>query len=171
MTEEDMIGIKKFFPVWYSELKPKTVVVLSPEEEYEVISECMPFADIDVCTIGDWNLNLQNEDSWDLCISPNVLHYSTDPALWLENIFHSCGTLWMIDHVDRDRGENQLGDDGDSMRYHLPPDVTSDFPDAFDISLAGEVTKMYTYVNPVTGGAFNPDLQNLSMIAEIKNAS
>jgi len=171
LTEEDIIAIRAFFPKWYVELKPKTVVLLSPEEEYEAISECMSFADIDISTIRDWNLNLQTDRSWDLCIAPNVFHYSTDPRLWFENIFHSCDTLWMLDHVDRDRGENQLGDDGDSMRYHLPPDATSSFTDAFDIGSVGEVVKMYTYVNPVTGEAFNPDLQNLSMIAEIKNVS
>ena len=171
MTNENILAIQKLFPEWYADLKPKTAVVLSPTIEYGVISECMPFADIGISRITDWNLNEKTDRSWDLCISPNVFHYSTDPALWLENIFHSCGTLWMIDHVDRDRGENQLGDDGDSMRYHLPPDVTSDFPDAFDISLAGEVTKLYTYVNPITGNTFNPNLQNLSMIAEIKNVN
>ena len=171
MTNENILAIQKLFPEWYADLKPKTAVVLSPTIEYGVISECMPFADIGISRITDWNLNEKTDRSWDLVIASGVLMMSGNPSLWFENIFHSCNTLWMLDHVDRDRGPDQMGTDGDSVRYHLPPDVTSHFPDAFDISLAGEVTKLYTYVNPVTGSAFNPDLQNLSMIAEIKNAS
>ena len=75
----------------------------------------------------------------------------------------------MIDHVDRDRGKNQLGDDGDIMRYQFLPHVISSFPNAFDIGSAGQVAKMYTYINPTTGNAFNRNLQNISMVVELKN--
>tara|TARA_R110000824_G_scaffold314574_1_gene501418 strand:- start:67 stop:588 length:522 start_codon:yes stop_codon:yes gene_type:complete len=171
MTDEDIIAIRTFFPEWHRDLKPQRAALLSPRQEKNIISECMPITNIEVSTIRDWNLNSPNNKRWDLCIAASVLMYCADPSLWFENIFKSCDTIWMVDHIDRDRGKNQLGGDGDAMRYQFLPHVISSFPNAFDISSAGEVTKMYTYVNPVTGSTFNPDLQNLSIIAEIKNVN
>ena len=54
------------------------------------------------------------------------------------------------------------------MRYQFLPHVISLFPNAFDIGSVGQVTKMHTYTNPTTGNAFNHDLQNISMITELK---
>ncbi len=171
MTKEDLIAIKTFFPKWYADLKPRKAVLLSPAKEKGAISECMPFTNIEASSSNDWDLNFSTGRSWDLCIAASVFMYSTDPSLWFENIFQSCGTIWMIDHIDRDRGKNQLGSDGDVMRYQFLPHVVSLFPEAFDIGLVGEVTKMHTYTNPTTGNVFNHDLQNISMIAEIKNVN
>ena len=169
MTKEDLIAIRTFFPEWHRDLKPQTAILLSPTlEEKSIISECMPITNIEACTRSAWDLNLPNDKSWDLCIAASVLMYSADPSLWFENIFQSCDTIWIIDHIDRDRGKNQLGGDGDAMRYQFLPHVISLFPNAFDIGSVGQVTKMHTYTNPTTGNAFNHDLQNISMITELK---
>jgi len=171
MTKEDLIAIRTFFPEWFASLKPKTAVILSPTGEIGTVRESMPLIDLEISTIKDWDLNYPSNKSWDLCIAINVFHYSKDPSLWFKNIFQSCDTIWMIDIIDRDRGINQLGSDGDAMRYQFSPHIVSLFPNAFDIGSAGEVTKMHTYTNPITGNAFNHNLQNTSMITEIKNAN
>ena len=171
MTNADLIAIRTFFPEWFTSLKPKTAVILSPTGEMGAVRESMSLIDLETLTIADWNLDIRSDKRWDLCIAINVFMYSKNPSLWFENVFQSCDTIWMIDHVDRDRGKNQLGNDGDAIRYQFLPSVVSSFPNAFDLSLAGQVAKMYTYVNPVTGNAFNSSLQNISMIAEIKSVN
>lgn len=168
MTKEDICAVKKFYPSWIEELKPKSAVFLSPTDEYETVKEIVSYLNIDIKTIEDWDLNKSIEKKWDLCIVHNVFHYSKNPKIWFKNVFNSCDTIWIIDHIDRDRGPIQLGDDGDSMRFELLPDVPSNFLDPYNLNNAGRITKMFTYINPTTGIVYNPYLQNISFIAEIK---
>ena len=57
MTKEDLCAIQTFYPAWYKELKPKNIVVLSPEQEKTLIYEILGTSNIDILTIDEWNLD------------------------------------------------------------------------------------------------------------------
>lgn len=171
MTKEDMIAINFFYPKWYQELKPKKIVLLSPLEELESLKKILFFSDIDVVSKDDWDLNKKIDKKWDLCIVHNVFHYSPDPKLWFLNIFNSCNTIWIIDHIDRDRGITQFGNDGDCMRYEYSPYIFSNSKVAFDLCEIKKITNFFTYINPINGATNNQFVQNISFIAEIKHVN
>lgn len=71
-----------------------------------------------------WDLNKPGKKRFDLLVACNVFMMSSDPEKWFRNVFASCRYFLLQDVVYRKRDALQeLGRDGDTMRYKIGNDV------------------------------------------------
>lgn len=131
MTPEVLRLIRQMLP---NTAALPTVALLSPSREER---EMFPHAQ--VFTIKDWDLGKPKPElRVDLIIASHVFHYSSDPALWFDNVLSSCRAFLCFDLITRKRSaEDEFGRDGDRMRYNLG-EHRARVPGAFDLARLGQ---------------------------------
>jgi hypothetical protein len=136
MTEKDLIEIQDGLELLkYTKLVKRgdKVGIHSgwPKQADAIISilEIVP----EIITINEWHIEHYNFNKYDLLCFFNVFHYIKYPMNAFKNVFNSCRYLLIQDLIVRDRGDNILGLDGDSMRYSFDQ-IRSNYHKSFDIS-------------------------------------
>lgn len=120
ITHLEELVVRTFtdLPVWGRGL------LLSPSgDEIEMVSRRFPTWNFDVCTIADWDLRHsapRRFTDYDAAFMCNMFMYSTDAEAWLRNVMAVTANLFVQDLIRGCRGPEELGDDGDMMRYELP---------------------------------------------------
>lgn len=116
MTHNDLTVTSKFIKdisIITNDLK---ACILSPTIEYNYYNNL--FKDLTILTKNEWDLNYKSKYNFDIIIANNILHYSNNPQLWIDNIFNSCNLFLIQDLMKRQRSaNNEYGNDGDSTRY------------------------------------------------------
>lgn len=85
-------------------------------------------------TKNEWDITQNKYNYFDLLCFFNVFMYIDNPKIAFNNVFNSCKYLLIKDVIIRDRGDNILGDDGDSMRLSYKK-LRSNFKNSFDLSI------------------------------------
>lgn len=71
-----------------------------------------------VClTERNWNIYNENNNKYDVLFLSNVLMYISNPKKVIQNLLKSCKYLMIQEPIIRYRGLNEIGGDGDVMRY------------------------------------------------------
>lgn len=157
MTLLDQINIRDFvldnnYFDLFKGFSPPNIAILSPTDELPLIRALFTGANIDVVTRDDWNLNTEGPDKyWDLIIAANVFHYNNNPdkSIWFRNVTSRCRYFLCQDLIYRVRGEsgqNELGSDGDSVRYRMGIDKRSYTFDLLDLGCV-KIKNMRPYIS------------------------
>lgn len=136
MTTKDLIMLREALDVIrVQNVVIGSIAIHSPwTPQSEAIFEILKITP-DVLTEPVWDITTGPLDrQYELMVFCNVFHYMKNPEAAFKNVLTSCRYALIQDIIIRDRGVNAiLGDDGDSMRYCIPP-ILSNLSGSFDLT-------------------------------------
>lgn len=150
MREKDIEVMNNFFPLWKRNINCyiATIALLSSNQhENDMIKGLFPDAKITNLDINSWDLFKPGREEFDLIFACNVFMYSSNPEIWFKHIFEKCRYFWMQDNIRAWRmGNQELGSDGDSMRFIYPPKYLARIDNAYDLrKLDSRIVNFETY--------------------------
>lgn len=155
MRDEDAINIKEVI----NELKnshpniKKIGEFSGQDNRYGLTRHAYPEAQYVDIPEKSWNLLEPGKADYDLLLAANTWMYSTNPSLWFTNALARCKLLIIQDLIRAKRGPEELGDDGDSMRYCMLPQHVARYPGAFDLNVFKDrMVSFRTYDGPSGSG-------------------
>lgn len=158
MTEDDVLELNLCWSEWNLELKPKTILLLSPSnEERELANKIFVDAKIFELGIGQFNLDtfttIQQFVNCDVVIACNCFMRSTNVIVWLDNIHTISSNIWVQDLIRAWRNsDSELSPEtGDIMRFCKPPEHLARIKNAFDLNTLGERLKKFITYNGKIG--------------------
>lgn len=163
MKSADLDQFRLYYPRWLNTMASvKTVVSCSPSPDEEaVLKTIIPPQAFTTLTRDKWDISSGPAPiKSDLIILSNVFMYSPDPQRWFDNVFASARFVWIQDQILACRDDpNELAQDGDSMRYEMPPDHLARIPGAYDLHRLDD--RKIDFVTYSAGGGNYPTLSFL----------
>lgn len=157
MRECDVEQMKVFWNEWAARtaFSRHRIALLSPSpEEKELITKLFPDDERIILMKDDWDLNNEwGGEPFDLAVVSNILMYAKEPQRWIDNLLKASQHVWIQDNILGQRDPiNELGSDGDAMRFSMLPDHPARLPQAFDLShMKDRLWGFTTYKVPVHG--------------------